>query len=312
MRTINREEIVTNSGHVVVLKGGQSSEREISLLSGGAVFDGLVRLGVNADVIDVGENLIEQIEALQPDLVFNVLHGKGGEDGVIQGLLEVMAIPYTGSGVLSSALAMDKTKTKLLWQQLDLPTADFVQLKHDSDWADIIQRLGSVVVKPVNGGSSIGIAIVATAQELEKKYLAAIKLDPEVMAEQYIDGKEFSVGVMDEQLLPAIEMETKREFFTFDAKYIDDDTVVICPPNLSDAKLDELNSLVRDAYDSLDCKGLARVDVMQDTSGKFYLLELNTVPGMTEHSFIPMAAAKVGISFDDLLLRVLDSQLARD
>ncbi|MEX0963629.1 MAG: D-alanine--D-alanine ligase [Pseudohongiellaceae bacterium] len=306
MRTINKEKIIENSGHVVVLKGGASSEREISLLSGDAVFRGLKRLGVNASVLDVGDNVVADLERLKPDLVMIMLHGQGGEDGTMQGLLEILKIPYTGSGVLASALAMDKVKSKLIWQRLGLNTADFEMLEETTDWQATIDKFEVAVVKPVSGGSSLGIAIVRDAVTLQKQFEISKEFDAEVMAEKCVIGKEFSVGVVEGRLLPAVQLSTKREFFNFDAKYVDEDTEIICPAQLSEAKQQELDDLVRAAYVSLDCRGLARVDVMQDQDGEFYLLELNTIPGMTDHSFIPMAAEKSGLGFDELLLTVLE------
>jgi D-alanine-D-alanine ligase len=310
MRTINREEILVKLGHVVVLKGGASAEREISLMSGQAVYEGLQRLGIQSTVIDVGDDIINALNAAKPDLVFNMLHGKGGEDGVIQGLLEVMKISYTGSGVLASALAMDKVKSKLVWQSLGLSTADFFELNDATDLQAVIDSLGKVVVKPVGGGSSLGIAIVDSAEELRREYQNAKAFDAHIMAEQWIQGREFSTGVLDDEIFPTVQLETKRKFFDFDAKYMDEDTKVLCPPDIPVSQQDELDRLVRDAYVSLGCSGLARVDVMQDREGKFYLLELNTVPGMTSHSFVPMAAQSVGLSFDDLLLKILDAEVS--
>jgi D-alanine-D-alanine ligase len=306
MRTINKEKIVANCGQVVVLKGGDSAEREISLLSGDAVYQGLVRLGVKASVLDVSDSVVADLQSLQPDLAMIMLHGQGGEDGTIQGLLEFLRIPYTGSGVLASALAMDKVKSKLIWQRLGLQTADFVMLNEATDWQTIIDRFERVVVKPVSGGSSLGIAIVGDAAGLKKQFEIASNFDSEVMAEKCVVGREFSVGVIEDELLPAVQLNTKREFFDFDAKYVDEDTEIICPAQLSDEKRSELNELVRAAYLSLDCEGLARVDVMQDQGGEFYLLELNTIPGMTDHSFVPVAAKKSGIEFDDLILKILE------
>ncbi len=306
MRTIDKEKIIANCGHVVVLKGGDSAEREISLLSGDAVFQGLKRLGVNVSALDVGDNIVADLQRLKPDLAMIMLHGQGGEDGTIQGLLEMLKIPYTGSGVLASALAMDKVKSKLIWQRLGLNTADFEVLDETTDWQATIENFEVAVVKPINGGSSLGIAIVRDAESLSKQFETASQFDSEVMAEKCIIGSEFSVGVIAELLLPAVQLRTKREFFDFDAKYIDEDTEIICPALLSEEKLRELNDLVRAAYTSLDCEGLARVDVMQDQNGEFYLLELNTIPGMTDHSFVPMAAKKSGMGFDELLLTVLE------
>jgi D-alanine-D-alanine ligase len=308
MKPINKEKILAKLGHVAVLKGGASAEREISLISGSAVFNELKRLGVNASVIDVGNDVIEQLRAAKPDLVVIMLHGEGGEDGVIQGLLEVMELPYTGSGVLASSIAMDKVKSKLLWQRLGLSTADFEFANESSCWQEMVNRYGKLVVKPVSGGSSLGIGIVDNAVDLEKHYWKAREFDAQVIVEKFIEGVEYSTGVLGSELFPTIQLETNREFFDFEAKYTDEDSRIICPPELCEEKLTELEILVKRAYDSLGCKGLARVDVMQDLDGKFYLLELNTIPGMTEHSFVPMAAKHIGINFDELLLRILDSE----
>ncbi|PCJ25070.1 MAG: D-alanine--D-alanine ligase [SAR86 cluster bacterium] len=310
MRTIDKEKIVGKSGHVVVLKGGASVEREISLLSGDAVFQGLKRLGVRASVLDASDELITQLKELSPDLVFIMLHGQGGEDGIVQGLLESMKLKYTGSRVLASALAMDKVKAKLIWQQLGLSTADFTLLNSDTNWEKVIAEFGEVIVKPVNGGSSLGMLIVSDAESLQRQYEVASTFDSAVMVEKCIVGNEYSVGVIDDHVLPTVQLRTKRDFFDFDAKYIDEDTETICPPELTDVKQRELNTLVKAAFNSLGCRGLARVDVMQDSNEKFYLLEVNTVPGMTSHSFVPLAAEKSGIDFDQLLLRILHAELA--
>ena len=288
-----------------MLMGGLSAERDVSLESGSAALAGLLRLGIEASAIDVSLDVAEQLIALKPDCVLNMLHGSGGEDGVIQGLLEAMAIPYTGSGVCASALAMDKVKSKLLWQQLNLNTANFVMLNETSDWQGIIERFEQVVVKPVNGGSSIGISIVSDAEALQKGLVKAAAYDSKVMAEKYIDGNEFSVGVLGGEVLPIVQLETNHEFFDFDAKYVAEDTQIICPAKLEEAEEKELTALALAAYESFDCDGLARVDFMQDMRGTFYLLELNTVPGMTEHSFVPVAGKQAGIDFDELLLRIL-------
>lgn len=310
MRTINKEKIIANCGHVVVLKGGDSAEREISLLSGESVYQGLLRAGVKVSVLDVSDTVVADLESLKPDLALIMLHGQGGEDGTIQGLLEFLKIPYTGSGVLASALAMDKVKSKQIWQSLGLNTADFVMLNEATDWQALIDKFKVAVVKPVNGGSSLGIAIVKDSASLQKQFEMATEFDSDVMAEKCVIGKEFTVGVIEDQLLPTVQLSTSREFYDFDAKYADEDVEVTCPAKLSDEEQIELNELVRCAYSSLGCKGLARVDVMQDQGGAFYLLELNTIPGMTDHSFIPLAAKQAGIDFDDLLLTVLELEQA--
>jgi len=310
MRTINKEKILANCGHVVVLKGGDSAEREISLLSGESVYQGLLRSGVKVSVLDVSDTVVADLESLKPDLALIMLHGQGGEDGTIQGLLEFLKIPYTGSGVLASALAMDKVKSKLIWQHLGLNTADFVMLNEATDWQALIDDFKVAVVKPVNGGSSLGIAIVKDAASLQKQFEMATEFDSAVMAEKCVIGKEFTVGVIEDQLLPTVQLSTSRDFYDFDAKYADEDVEVICPAQLSDEEQTELNELVHAAYASLGCEGLARVDVMQDQGGAFYLLELNTIPGMTDHSFVPIAAKQSGINFDDLLLTVLELEQA--
>tara|TARA_B100000029_G_scaffold112150_2_gene104253 strand:+ start:1922 stop:2866 length:945 start_codon:yes stop_codon:yes gene_type:complete len=311
MKPINKEKILAKLGHVVVLKGGASAEREISLISGSAVFNGLQKLGVNASMIDVGNDIIDQLREAKPDLVVIMLHGKDGEDGVIQGMLEMMQLPYTGSGVLASAIAMDKVKSKLIWRRLGLNTADFEFINADSNWNQLIEKFGRVVVKPVSGGSSLGIAIVDNADDLQQKYSEALAFDSDVIAEKFISGTEYSTGVLGDEIFPTVQLETPRDFFDYEAKYEDENTRFICPPELSEDKLQVLESLIKDAYDSLGCTGLARIDVMQEGDGDFYLLELNTIPGMTEHSFVPMAAKQVGITFDELILRILDYETER-
>ena len=302
MKPINKEKILAKLGHVVVLKGGASAEREISLLSGSAVFNGLQRLGVNAAVIDVGNDIIDQLREAKPDLVVPMLHGKDGEDGVIQGMLEMMQLPYTGSGVLASAIAMDKVKSKLIWRRLGLNTADFEFIYSDSNWNELIEKFGRIVVKPVNGGSSLGIAIVDNADDLQQKHSEALAFDSGVIAEKFVNGNEYSTGVLGDEIFPTVQLE---------AKYEDENTRFICPPELPEYKLQELEALIKSAYNSLGCTGLARIDVMQEGDGDFYLLELNTIPGMTEHSFVPMAAKHVGITFDELILRILDYETER-
>lgn len=309
MSTINKEQILAKVGRVAVLLGGSSAERDISLLSGSAVADGLERLGVDTTRIDVGEDVIQLLQKSKPDLVFNMLHGKVGEDGVIQGMLEMMGLPYTGSGVLASALAMDKVKSKLIWQQLGLPTAEFQILDEKTDWMKTIAHFERAVVKPVSGGSSLGISIVDSAERLQKEFQQAREFDQHVMAEKYIDGNEYSAGVLGDQLLPTILLETNREFFDYEAKYIDESTRIICPLDLPDTVKSRMDELVMNAYRSLGCKGLARVDFMEDAEGNLFLLELNTVPGMTSHSFVPTSAERVGTSFDDLILMILEEEL---
>ena len=309
MRTINRELVLAEAGHVVLLMGGTSPEREISLLSGQAVASSLSSLGVHTTIIDVGENIVDELRSAAPDLVVNMLHGQGGEDGVIQGYMDLLQIPYTGSGVLASALAMDKVKSKQIWCQMGLATASFTVLNDESDWGAIIASFERAVVKPIYGGSSLGIAVVDSPESLKRAYTEACGFQQGVMAEKYIEGPEYSTGILDDDLMPTILLETDREFFDFTAKYIDEGTRIVCPAPLSRERMDAAEALVKSAYSALGCSGLARVDFMEDAAGEFLLLEVNTVPGMTSHSFVPKSAARVGIDFDELVLRILDGKL---
>ena len=309
MKPINKKDLLAKIGHVVVLRGGVSSEREISLASGAAVFAGLQRLGAQVSEIDVTHDVIERLVELKPDLAFIALHGQNGEDGVIQGLLEVMGITYTGSGVLSSALAMNKIVSKQVWRQRELKTPDYELLNAHSDWEKVIEKLHKVVVKPVSGGSSLGISMTRSSTELKSYYEEALDYGSEVFAEQCIEGVEFSTGVLGDEIFPTLQLETSRQFFDYEAKYIDSNTKIICPPRLSGNELDELEDLVSQAYKSLKCKGLARVDVMRESGGDFYLLELNTIPGLTEHSFVPSAMKAVGVDYDDMLLKILQNEM---
>ena len=301
--------MLAEAGHVVLLMGGTSPERDISLLSGQAVANSLSSLGVHTTVIDVGENIVDELRSAAPDLVVNMLHGQGGEDGVIQGYMDLLQIPYTGSGVLASALAMDKVKSKQIWCQMGLATASFTVLNDESDWGAIIASFERAVVKPIHGGSSLGIAIVDSPESLKRAYTEACGFQQGVMAEKYIEGPEYSTGILDDELMPTILLETDREFFDFTAKYIDEGTRIVCPAPLSRERMDAAEALVKSAYGALGCSGLARVDFMEDAAGEFFLLEVNTVPGMTSHSFVPKSAARVGIDFDELVLRILDGKL---
>lgn len=295
----------TGLGRVAVLMGGDSAEREISLLSGQAVLNALQSQGVDVVGIDVGPDVAERLRAEKTDRVFNVLHGRGGEDGKLQGLLEMMRIPYTGSGVLASALAMDKVKTKQLWVASGLPTPRFSVLHDNSDWQGLIDEMGEVVVKPAHEGSSIGMSMASDATALRHAYQKAGAYDTAVMAEQRIRGAEFTVPVIHGEAFPAIELSTSHEFYDYDAKYVANDTRYLCPAPLTEEKYAELASLCLQAFTMLGAEGWGRVDVMQDQQGKFWLLELNTVPGMTDHSLVPVSAASRGQSFSELVLHIL-------
>lgn len=303
---------VKNLGRVAVVMGGNSAEREVSLKSGAAVLAALLESGVDAIGIDAANNLVGQLQTHGIERVFNVLHGRGGEDGKLQGLLDFLHIPYTGSGVLASALAMDKVRTKLIWQRLGISTPAFHLLNATSDWYSIIGELKSAVVKPVHEGSSIGMSIVSNADALQAAWKKASAYDSQVMAEQYIKGPEFSVSILAGEVLPAIELRTSHEFYDYNAKYIANDTVYLCPAPLSAAETAELADLCRRAFDALDCSGWGRVDVMRDKEGRFWLLEVNTVPGMTDHSLVPMAAKARGLNFAELLLEVLAVTLKKN
>lgn len=297
-------------GRVGVLLGGTSSEREISLQSGAAVVAALAEAGIEHVAIDVGDNAIADIQAAKIDRAFLALHGAGGEDGRIQAVLEYLKIPFTGSGVQSSALAMDKLRTKQLWRGVNLSTPEFAVLTADSDWVKVLADLaGEVMVKPAHEGSSIGMARVKTAQELADAFANAEKYDGSVIAERLIVGSEFTVAILDGEALPPIKLETDHTFYDFNAKYIANDTRYICPCGLSPEKEAELKALALAAFDAVGCEGWGRVDVMADKSLNFYLLEVNTAPGMTSHSLVPMAAKVRGLSFSELVLTILRCSL---
>ena len=303
-------------GNVAVLYGGLSSEREISLKSGRAVADALLRQHVTIDLIDVDADFLSVLAAQQNgarqkwDRAFIVLHGVGGEDGMMQAVLEMAGIPYTGSGVLASALGMDKWRTKMIWQSQQLPTPGYALLDKNTDWHACMELLGSsAIVKPACEGSSIGMRKVSNAQELQAAFIYASDFAGSVLAESWVTGAEFTVAMLNGAALPPIRLETGHEFHDFDAKYISNSTRYLCPCGLSAEKETELKQLAESAFAAVGCGGWGRVDVMQDQQGNFYLLEVNTVPGMTDHSLVPMAAKAAGLSFDDLVLAVLAGTL---
>lgn len=302
---VTSKESIERLGRVGVIMGGNSAEREVSLKSGRAVLDALQAAGVDAVGIDASHDLIEQLQAQSITQVFNVLHGRGGEDGKLQGLLDFMGIPYTGSRVLGSALAMDKIRTKYIWLQIGLPTPNFTVLSDKSEWDEVVAKLGKAVVKPVREGSSIGISIVENGADMRSAYESARAFDPEVMAEQYINGTEFTVAILNGEAMPVIEFHTPHKFYDYDAKYIANDTQYLCPAPLDAATTAYLQDLSLQAFNAVGCEGWGRVDIMRDQQGKFWLLEVNTVPGMTDHSLVPMAATAKGLSFTELLLCIL-------
>lgn len=298
------------SGPVAVLFGGTSAEREVSLKSGEAILQALLAQSIDARAIDTQDQSWQQRLTSDCKHCFIALHGGDGEDGTIQALLESMDISYTGSGVAASALAMDKVKCKQLWKTIGLPTPEFIELSDGSDWTAIIAQLGKVFVKPVREGSSIGMAIAESADELEVAYKKAKCYDPQVIAEQLIEGAEFTVAILGDRALPAIRLETDSLFYDYEAKYISDDTRYICPCGLSSEQESLLQEIALSAFSSVGCSGWGRVDVMQDDKGNFYLLEVNTVPGMTSHSLVPMAAKAVAMSFEELVLDIFKRSIA--
>ncbi len=294
-------------GKVAVLLGGKSAERPVSLKSGGMVLAALRSRGVDAHAFDPAERGLDEILDERFDCAFIVLHGRFGEDGTIQGVLEWLGIPYTGSGVLASALAMDKLRTKLLWQAGGIPTPPWEILRADSDFGAIAGRLGMpLMVKPVNEGSSIGMSKVRTAGALDEAYACAVNYDRTVIAEKFIEGSELTASILGEQALPLIRLETPRDFYDYDAKYTADDTRYILPCGLPEAREREIQELCLAAFRALGCRGWGRVDLMLDRAGEPYLLEVNTAPGMTDHSLVPMAARAIGLSYEDLCVRILE------
>ncbi len=298
--------IIQQLGRVGVLFGGTSAERDVSLKSGAAVCAALSSVGVNVVAVDLGHDAVEQIRAAKIDRAFIALHGVGGEDGRMQALLEFLHIPYTGSGVEASAIAMDKLRTKQIWRGMGLPTPDFIELHDSCDWQQVLNQLGGeVMVKPAHEGSSIGMSRVASVTELQRAYNDAARYDSQVLAERLIVGAEYTVAILEGQALPAIELETDHHFYDYEAKYISGDTRYMCPCDLSKAREQELRTLALQAFNSIGCRTWGRVDFMADTEGKFTLLEVNTVPGMTATSLVPMAAKVFDISFEELVSNVL-------
>ena len=298
-------------GKVAVLMGGWSAEREISLRSGAAVLDALRHQGVNAVGVDVQRpQVVAALSAGGFDRAFNILHGPGGEDGVIQGLLETLQIPYTGSGVLASALAMDKLRCKELLEGSGIPTPPWMVLEADTAPGLVEATLGlPVMVKPALEGSSIGMSKVSEADDLPAAYKAAAAYAGEVLAERWIGGREYTVAVLGEQALPVIALETPREFYDYAAKYEADDTRYLCPCGLAAEEEQRLQRLALAAFEAVGASGWGRVDILADTDGTPYVIELNTVPGMTDHSLVPMAAKAAGIGFDELVVRILAQTL---
>ncbi|HKA41781.1 MAG TPA: D-alanine--D-alanine ligase [Burkholderiales bacterium] len=296
-------------GKVAVLMGGKSAEREISLKSGGMVLAALIRSGVDAHAFDPRDRSLEELKAQGFDRAFIALHGRFGEDGTVQGALEYLRIPYTGSGVMASALAMDKWRTKLLWQGAGIPTPPHeVMTPLTADLADLAERLGlPLMVKPAREGSSIGMSKVISVEKLAPAYELARRYDEIVLAERFVEGMEFTAAILEGEPLPLIRLETPRVFYDYEAKYFADDTRYICPCGLPEEKEKYLQRQAQTAFGLLGCTGWGRVDLMLDSQGRGWLLEVNTIPGMTDHSLVPMAARAKGISFEELVVKILDT-----
>lgn len=298
-------------GKVAVLLGGLSAEREVSLKSGKAVFDALQRKGVDAHAIDAGKDVLHVLAAGNFNRVFIALHGRGGEDGTLQGALENMGLPYTGSGVLGSALSMDKLRAKLIWVGAGLPTPPFAVLRPNAKLDKVVEKLGlPLMVKPAHEGSSIGITKVTEAGQLAAAWEAAAAHDSSVIVERCIEGAEYTAALLGGQALPLIRLETPHVFYDYEAKYSADSTRYFCPAGLEAAQEQAFQNLARRAFDTLGCSGWGRVDFMCDANGQPWLIESNTVPGMTDHSLVPMAARQAGIEFDELVWRILEGSLA--
>lgn len=296
-----------NFGKVAVLLGGRSAEREISLQSGQAVLDALIRNGVTAYSFDPSEQVLEDLLRQGFNRAFIALHGRFGEDGTIQGVLEWMRLPYTGSGVMSSALAMDKWRTKLLWQAVGIQSPRYVLLQADSNFDQVSESLGlPLIVKPVREGSTIGLSKVNHKNDLLPAYQLASQYDDLVLAEEFIVGKELTVAILGETPLPIVRIEITGELYDYQAKYVSNDTQYYCPSGLPAELETEIQTQALRAYKVLGCQGWGRVDLILTQTGQFYFLEANTSPGMTSHSLVPIAARTAGISFEDLVMRILD------
>jgi len=296
-------------GKVAVLMGGLSAERDISLLTGEAVLAALLEKGIDAHAIDVDKNVIEKIIAGNYDRVFIALHGRGGEDGQIQGALEILGLPYTGSKVLGSALSMDKLRCKQLWQSLNLPTPAWKLLNSKNDLKNVNELTLPVMIKPAHEGSSIGMSKVNHRDDLEAAWNDAKQYDNSVIAEEFITGDEYTVAILAGDALPVIKLETDNDFYDFDAKYKSDNTRYLCPCGLSAQDEKQIQSLAVKAFNATGASGWGRVDLMRDGKGYFWLIEVNTVPGMTSHSLVPMAAQAAGISFADLVGNILETSM---
>ena len=299
------KELINKAGKVGVLMGGASAERSISLKSGVAVCEGLALNGFDAETVDWDGKSLSPFNGERFQSFFIALHGRGGEDGSVQAILDIKRIPYTGSGVLASALGMDKRKSKIIWRHQGLATPDFVSIKENTDLGEIINLGFPMVIKPPNQGSSIGVSIVRSDQALRKAVEIAKRYDVEVMAERYIEGPEYTVPVIGERPMPIVKIETDRDFYDYAAKYNSNSTRYICPSDLDETEVRKISSIAVESYRAIGCEGWGRVDFIKDDEGSFQLIEINTVPGMTNHSLVPMSAQSVGIEFSQLVTEIL-------
>jgi D-alanine-D-alanine ligase len=311
-KTTQRAARPQDFGRVAVLFGGTSTEREISLRSGNAVLAALKRRGVDAHAFDPKDQSLAELVTAKFQRAFIALHGPGGEDGTLQGALEFLGIPYTGSGVLGSAIGMDKLRTKRLAHAVGIPTTEYMLLRGPQDFETCVARLGlPIIVKPATQGSSVGMSKVEKAADLPAAYQAAAAVDAVVFAEQWIVGSEYTVAMLQGRALPSIRIETPAAFYDYQAKYFRNDTQYHCPSGLSAPAEEHLASLAKATFDAVGADGWGRADFMMDKTGRPYLLEINTVPGMTDHSLVPMAARAVGIDFDQLVWHVLETSFTR-
>ncbi len=299
-------------GRVAVVFGGTSTEREISLKTGAAVLAALKRRGVDAHAFDPRDQLLTELLAAGTERVWIALHGPGGEDGTLQGALECLGLPYTGSGVMGSAIGMDKLRTKRLAQSIGIATSDFVELTGEQDLEAALERLKlPLIVKPATQGSSVGMTKVERAQDFASAYRVAAAVDHSVLAEAWISGAEYTVSILNDRALPSIRIQPAKTFYDYEAKYLRNDTQYFCPSGLSKPAEDHLAALGLAAFAAVGAEGWGRADFMMDGTGRPQLLEVNTVPGMTDHSLVPMAAKAAGIDFDELVWRILESSFSR-
>lgn len=298
-------------GKVAVVMGGFAAEREVSLISGKAVLEGLQSKGIDAQAIDLDCDVVSTLKQGGFDRVFNVVHGRGGEDGQLSGTLDLLKMPYTGSGVLGCALAMDKYRTKQIWQSLNLPTPNYLLIESKAQLADAAKLGFPLMLKAALEGSSIGVVKVSNEQALEAAWEEASACNSHVIAEQFVDGRgvEYTCSILGDRALPLIALHAKNDFYDYEAKYLADDTEYRVPCGLDETKEAEIQALCLKAFKAVDAKGWGRVDVMLDQAANPWLIEVNTVPGMTSHSLVPMAAKAVGLSFADLVWEVLAQTL---